>query len=156
LIFIYVLMIYLTFTPSIVFSLLLSPILRTILIDLILQFSYINTKCIHHIHCHSPFPYTHSPPTGTHPWKRKSNCPSFFKVYIDSLRESCLGTSGLYIRGFNQITHLLFTLSLSPCSTNIQELTVQYVTLYLYINGLFQYFSLSNIFFTSLEACFMN
>jgi hypothetical protein len=33
-----------------------------------------NTKHIHHIHPHLPFPYTHPPPMGTNPWKR----PVFF------------------------------------------------------------------------------
>jgi hypothetical protein len=34
----------------------------TISTDFILLFSYMNTKCIHHIHPHSPFPYVLSPP----------------------------------------------------------------------------------------------
>jgi hypothetical protein len=44
---------------------------------------------------------------------------------------------------------LLLTLSLSPCSPHIQQLTVQCIILYSYIDGLFQYFSFSNIFFLS-------
>jgi hypothetical protein len=73
-----------------------------------------------------------------------------FLVSIDSPRGFCLGTSGLYVSCFNQINplSLLLTHSLSPCSSNV-HLTVQCIVLYSYINGLSQYFSVSNIFCTS-------
>jgi hypothetical protein len=56
--------IYLELTPSIVLSLLPPFLLRTISIGFILVFSYIDTKCIHHI-----YPMSTPPPTGTHPGK---------------------------------------------------------------------------------------
>jgi hypothetical protein len=63
-------------------------------------------------------------------------------VYIDSPRGVHLGTSDLYISFFNQINSLplLRTHSLSPCSPNIQQLTVQYIILYSYIMGCFNIF----------------
>jgi hypothetical protein len=64
-------------------------------------------------------------------------------VCIDSRRRGCLRISGLYTLCINliNIQPLLFT----PCSPNIWQLTVQCTVLYPYINGFFQYFSLSNI-----------
>jgi hypothetical protein len=53
-----------------------------------------------------------------------------------------------------ELTYPLFiTLSLSPCSCNIQQLTIQSIMLCSYIDGLFQYFSLSAIFFSSPASC---
>jgi hypothetical protein len=74
-----------------------------------------------------------------------------FKVYIDSPREFCFGTLGLYILCFNQINSLplFLTPPLSPCSGNIQQRTIQCIILYSYIDCLFQCFSFSNIFFIS-------
>jgi hypothetical protein len=46
------------FTPSIVVPFHL-PFLRTISAGFILLFSYINTKYVHHISTHSPFPNAH-------------------------------------------------------------------------------------------------
>jgi hypothetical protein len=67
-------------------------------------------------------------------------------VYIDSPRGCCRGTC-IY-RAFIRLTlfPLLFTHSLSPCFPNIQQLTVQCIILYSFIDELFQYFSFSNIF----------
>jgi hypothetical protein len=50
-----------------------------------------------------------------------------------------------------KLTHSLplLTHSLAPRSLNIQQLTVQCITLYSYMDGLFQYFSFFNIFFIS-------
>jgi hypothetical protein len=50
---------------------------------------------------------------------------------------------------FNQINIPLLTLSLLPCSHNIQQLKVHYIILFSYIDKLFQYFSFSNIFISS-------
>jgi hypothetical protein len=60
----------------------LSPLPRTISTGFILLFSYMNTKYVHHIHPHSPFPY--APPTSTHPQKRSilPSSPPFLKKYI--------------------------------------------------------------------------
>jgi hypothetical protein len=48
-------------------------------------------------------------------------------VHIDNRRGFQLGTSSLYVTYFYQITLLfpLLTHPLSPCSPNIQQLTVQ-------------------------------
>jgi hypothetical protein len=90
-------------------------------------------------------------------------------VYINSLREFCLGILGMHILYFNKINPQLFTLSLSPCSLILQQLTVHYVMLYSYIyiyipyiNGMFQYFSFFTFSFpllflvlTSDVCCFL-
>jgi hypothetical protein len=70
----------------------------------------------------------------------------FFKVCIDSSRGFCLQAC-IYHALIISTPHYLH--SLSPCSSNIQQLTVQCIILYSHIDGLFQYFSFSNIFFTS-------
>jgi hypothetical protein len=49
---------------------LLPSLLRTISTGFILLFSYMDTKYIHCIYPHSPFPCIHSLSTDTHPWKR--------------------------------------------------------------------------------------
>jgi hypothetical protein len=109
-------------------------------------------KYIHQIHPCSPFPWAHPPPTCTHPQKRLIFPPThhvFYYVYIGSPRRFHLGTSCLTISFFNWINPFtpLLTLSLSPCSPNIQQLTVWNIVLYSYMDGLFQYFSFSNSFF---------
>jgi hypothetical protein len=57
----------------------LSPLLRTISTGFILLFSYMDTKYIHNIHPHFPFPCAHPPPTGPNSWKRPifPSCLSF-------------------------------------------------------------------------------
>jgi hypothetical protein len=82
------------------------------------------------------FPLSLYPPTSH--WKRPIFSSFFFKVYIYSPREFCFGTSGLYISCFNQINPPLVTDSLSPCSPNIQQLTLQCIILYSYRDGLYQ------------------
>jgi hypothetical protein len=75
-----VLTINLRFAPSINLPHLSLPLLRIISTGFILLFSYTGTKYIHYIHLHSPFPYPHSPPTGTHSQKKNPillSCPSF-------------------------------------------------------------------------------
>jgi hypothetical protein len=57
-----------------------------------------------------------------------------------------LVTSGKYILCFNHC--LLLIHSLSPHSPNVQQHTVQCIIFYSDIDGLFQYFSFSNIFYT--------
>jgi hypothetical protein len=44
-------------SPTLSLSLISSPFLRTISMGLIIIFSYMNTKYIHHIHPHLSFPY---------------------------------------------------------------------------------------------------
>jgi hypothetical protein len=55
-------------------------LLGTISTGRILLFLNMNTKCVHHIHPHSPFPCAHQPPTGAYSRKRPMfpSCPSFF------------------------------------------------------------------------------
>jgi hypothetical protein len=45
-----------------------------------------------------------------------------------------------------KFSSLLLSHSLSSCSPNIQQLAVQYIVLYSYIDQLFQYISFSSIF----------
>jgi hypothetical protein len=106
-----------------------------------------NTKYIHHISHIHPFLM----PTSSlwyPPQKRSIFSPvlhlKIFKLYIHSPRGFWLGTSGLNIYcALIKLTTPLLTLFLSPCSPNIQHVTVQYIILYSYIDGLFQYFSFS-------------
>jgi hypothetical protein len=60
-------------------------------------------------------------------------------VYIDSPRGFPLVTSGPY-RSYLTILPPLLTLSLSPCSPNIQQLMVCYIILYSYIDECFNIF----------------
>jgi hypothetical protein len=100
-----------------------SSLLRTISTGFIFLFSYMNSKHIHHIHLHSPFPYDLPNPTDTHSWKKPVT--SFFKkVYIDSSRGFLLGISDMYISCFNQINSSIpyyFSVTMLPA---IQQLTV--------------------------------
>jgi hypothetical protein len=103
-----------------------------------------NTKYIHHtylIHplCMSTPSYYYQPLEKTY----FTLLPFIFlSVYWWSKGVSPC-TSSLNISCFNQINPI--TYSLSPCSSNIQQLIVQYIILYsyIYIYRLFQYFSFS-------------
>jgi hypothetical protein len=105
-----------------------------------------DTKYIHPIHSHFPFPCAHPPPTGTHLQRGLifPSCPSFFKI-------TCI----LIVQGgFTLVLQVcvdhalikfdpsppLLTHSLSSCSPNIQQLTAQYIMLHSYIDGWFHYF----------------
>jgi hypothetical protein len=128
--------IFITLTSFIILPLpLFLPLLRTISPGFIL-FSYMNPIYIYHICPHSPLcpPFSH-------------RYPSPDKTYVTLLPFIFLSvywwSNGFLPWYFNQINPLsLFTLSLWPCSPNIQQCIGQY-----YI--LLQYFSLSKIFFPS-------
>jgi hypothetical protein len=96
--------------------------------------------------------YTLIPPFLAHPhytYLQKRfifpSCPSLFLMKCILIVPFCLGTLGLCISCFNLINPLppLLTHVLSPCSPNICQLSLQWIILYSYINGLFQYFSLT-------------
>jgi hypothetical protein len=130
-IFMYVLTIYFRFTSSIILLHPPSPLLKTLSTGFIL-FSCMNTKYIHHIHTHSPFPYIHLLALAPTPGNDLFYPPvlQFFKkLYIDSPRE-CHGTSDLYGLCFNQIdaplSHLLFLYHHAPLMVN----SLQYSALY--------------------------
>jgi hypothetical protein len=114
------------------------PVLRTISTGFIL-FSYVDTKYIHHIHPHSPFlctpSYWYSPPEKTYFIPLSF---IFFSVYWHSPWGFLLGTLGLNISYFNQITPpLLFLYYHAPLIFN----SLWFNMLYSYI--LFQHFSFS-------------
>jgi hypothetical protein len=116
-----------------------------------------DTKYIHHIHPHSPFPCAHPSPTGTCPQKRFifPSCFSFLFFFLITCILVIPGVSPWYFRSiyhaFIKLTPSppLLTHSQSPCSPNVQQLSVQCIVLYSHIDGLFQGFSFSNIFFLS-------
>jgi hypothetical protein len=104
------------------------PLPRTISTGFILLFSHMNTKYIYHIHSHSLFLYAYPlrlvPPEKTY----FSLLPFIFLKCILIVQGGIhLGTSGLFRLCFTQINPPLLTTSLSPCSPNIQQLTVHYV-----------------------------
>jgi hypothetical protein len=107
-----------------------SSLLRTISTGFILLCSYMDTKYIHHVYPHAPFPCVHPPPTDTHPWKRFifPSCPSYFKIKYILIVQGGFALVLLVCMycTFTKLTpSLLFlTYSLSPYSLNIQQLTV--------------------------------
>jgi hypothetical protein len=122
------------------FSLISLPSLpRTISAGFIVQFSNTYTKYIDHFHLLSLTPFFLPLPTGIH------SCtgpvlpfyPSFFfKSILIFSQRFCLCTSHMCILYFYQFNPLLLTLSLSPCSSIIQQLTVHYVILSSYTDAM--------------------
>jgi hypothetical protein len=123
----------------------------------ILLFSYMDTKHIHHIHPHSPFPCAHptlTPRRGYPPLEKIyfSLLPFIFKIKCTLIvqgdfilvLQACIYRSLLKLPSCQ-----LLTLSLSPCSRHSQQLVVQCIGLYSHTDGLLQYFSFSNISFLS-------
>jgi hypothetical protein len=100
-------------------------------------------KYIYHIHPHSPFPCAHHLPLVSTPGK--DIC---FPLLFTFLKCILIVQGGFAVilqaciyHALIKLAPPLLTLSLSPCSPNVQQLTVQYIMLYSYIDGLFQYFN---------------
>jgi hypothetical protein len=105
-----------------------SSLLRTISISFI-RFSYIDTKYIHHIHPHSPFPCAHLLPLA-HTSRRKL----FFLPALHYFLIKCIlvvqGSFALALQVWIyhtliKLTPPLLTHSLSSCFPNIGQLTLQ-------------------------------
>jgi hypothetical protein len=128
-----------------------SPLLRTISTDFILLFSYKNTKDIHHIHPHSPFPMPSLlslvPPTLGKELLYPPVLQFLRSLYIDNPMEFCFAFSDMYISCFNQINsphYLLFLYHPAPLLFN----NLQCIMLYnINVDGIFQYFSFSKKMF---------
>jgi hypothetical protein len=110
----------------------LSPFLRTISTGLILPFSCMDTKYIHHIHPYSPFPCVHPPPTGPHLWKRPIFPLSlhFLKVYIDNPRGFALVFQACIYHALIKLTPLLCYLLFLYHHAPIIFSSLQYSALY--------------------------
>jgi hypothetical protein len=75
-----------------------------------------NTKCIHHLHPHSPFTYAHSSPTGTHPWKRPVlpfPVLYFLKVCVGGIEVSSLFYNSNFQDWSKVISHCGFDLMIN-------------------------------------------
>jgi hypothetical protein len=85
------------------------------------------------------------------------SCPSFLKIKCILIVQGDFNLI-LQVRICHDFIKLtpsppLLTYSLSLRSPNIQQLTIQCIILYSYIDGFFQYFSFSNIFFLFPTFC---
>jgi hypothetical protein len=81
-----------------------------------------NTKNIHHIHPHSPFPCAHPPHWYPLPRKDLFYPPAlhFSKCMLMVQGDFTLVLQACIYYAWIKLTPLLLTLSLTPCSPNIQ------------------------------------
>jgi hypothetical protein len=131
-------------TPSIVLPRPLSPLYRTISTGFIVQFSYMSTKYIHHIHHLSLSPYALPPPILRKdlfyfPVFNILNCILIVQGGFTLVFQTCVYHASI------RLTPYCLTLSVSSCFPVIQQLTVHCIIFSSHTNVVFQYFSLSNI-----------
>jgi hypothetical protein len=112
-----------------------------------------NTKYIHHI-LHTSFFTLFLCPLVSAPGKNLCYALHFFKYILMAQKGFILALQACKFWALMKLTllHRCYTLCLSPYFPNIQQLTEQCIILYSYIDGLFQYFSFSIIFFPSTAS----